>query len=51
LRAAFAFIDDPGEDGLGLTTPGAELPAEDMGVLLQVNDVLEKIGLGKGTEL
>ena len=33
-----------------LRVRGAELPEEDMGVLLQVNDVLEKIGLGKGSE-
>lgn len=50
LRRAFAFLDNPGPDGLGLGASGAELPEEDMGVLLQVNDVLEKIGLGKGTE-
>ena len=48
-REAFAFLDEP--DFLaGLRVRGAELPEEDMGVLLQVNDVLEKIGLGKGSE-
>jgi len=46
LRRAFAFIDQPGTDGLGLDAPGAELPEEDMKLLRQVNDVLVKVGLG-----
>ena len=47
--AAFSFLDAP--DFLtGLTAPGSELPEEDMGTLLKVNDVLEFIGLGKGSE-
>lgn len=46
LRRAFAFLDKPGADGLGLSAEGAELPEDDMRVLLQVNDILVKIGLG-----
>ena len=46
LRRAFAFIDQPGSDGLGLDAPGAELPKEDMVLLKRVNDVLVKVGLG-----
>jgi hypothetical protein len=30
LRRAFAFLESPGPDGLGLTAAGAELPEEDM---------------------
>jgi len=50
LRRAFTFLTEPGPDGLGLRAAGAELPEEDMVTLLRVNEVLEKIGLGKGTE-
>ena len=47
--AAFSFLDAP--DFLtGLTAPGSELPEEDMGTLLKVNDALEFVGLGKGSE-
>ena len=46
LRRAFAFIDQPGSDGLGLDAPGAELLKEDMVLLKRVNDVLVKVGLG-----
>ena len=49
LRRAFAFLEAPGADGLGLAAAGAELAAEDMGVLLQVNAVLERVGLGRGS--
>ena len=49
LRRAFAFLD-AGSFADGLAAAGAELPEEDMGTLLKVNDVLERIGLGKGTE-
>ena len=49
LRRAFAFLD-AGSFAEGLAAAGAELPEEDMGTLLKVNDVLERIGLGKGTE-
>ena len=45
LRRAFAFLDNPGQDGLGLKAEGAELPEEDMGVLLKVSDALTKLGL------
>jgi hypothetical protein len=49
VEAAFSFLDAP--DFLtGLASPGAELPEEDMGTLLKVNDVLELVGLGKGSE-
>ena len=49
VAAAFSFLDAP--DFLtGLASPGSELPEEDMGTLLKVNDVLEFIGLGKGSE-
>ena len=49
VAAAFSFLDAP--DFLtGLASPGAELPEEDMGTLLKVNDVLELVGLGKGSE-
>ena len=49
VEAAFSFLDAP--DFLtGLASPGSELPEEDMGTLLKVNDVLEFIGLGKGSE-
>ena len=38
---AFAFLD-AGSFADGLAAAGAELPEEDMGTLLKVNDVLER---------
>ena len=49
VDAAFSFLDAP-DFFTGLASPGAELPEEDMGTLLKVNDVLELVGLGKGSE-
>ena len=49
ISTAFSFLDS--KDFLsGLSAPGSELPEEDMGTLLRVNDVLEFVGLGRGSE-
>lgn len=49
VRNAFSFLE--ASDFLtGLSTLGSELPVEEMGTLLKVNDALEFVGLGRGSE-